>query len=130
MSSGDDRILAELFRVRDREGRVIGLASKMTGNIAVTAERARENSEWMVLIPSRGALLTSTQGLPTDKERLYPRDYMGLDPNRAGLLIEGTGDFAGLTGFFIENVQLDNVDENGQAEGTLELKFRIQAATL
>jgi len=125
-SEGDGRVLAELFRLRDSEGRVVGLASKMTGDVAVAADRARENADWMILIPSRGALLGSTQGLPTDENQRYPRGYMGLDPGRAGLLLHGTGDFAGLTGFFQEDVRIAGVDGAGLAEGELELKFRIQ----
>ena len=66
-------------RVRDGEGRVIGLASKMSGNVAVSTQRARENTDWMVLIPSRGALLTSTEGRPADTSRVYPPERMGLD---------------------------------------------------
>lgn len=127
-STGEGRILAELFRLRDADGRVIGLASKMTGDVAVAADRARRNIDWMVLIPSRGALLGSTEGRPADTTLQYPAERMGLDMNRSGLLVHGTDEFADLTGFFMEIPTIDGMDESGQAQGQLELKFRMQGA--
>ena len=127
-SDGESRILAELFRVRNSEGRVIGLASKMSGEVAAGANWARENTDWMVLIPSRGALLGSTEGRPADETREYPVERMGFDIERSGLLVHGTDEFEGLTGFFMEIPTIDGVDENGQSQGQLELRFRMMGA--
>lgn len=126
---GADRILAELFKVRNSEGRVIGLASKMSGTVAITDLRPRGNADWMLLIPSRGALLMSTQGRPANEDRVYPTTYMGLDPTRAGVIVEGTKQFEGLTGFFIEETEVERIDENGQSFGTLSLRTRMQGGS-
>lgn len=123
----EDRILAELFRVRDGEGRVIGLASKMSGSVAISTQRARENTDWMVLIPSRGALLASTEGRPTNTDHDYEPDRMGLGIINSGLIIHGTQDFAGLAGYYSEETSVDKVDETGQVHGAVTLRFRMQA---
>lgn len=126
---GKDRILAELFRVRDGQGRVIGLASKMSGNVAVSEVRAQQNADWTLLIPSRGGLSMSTEGLPADQDRLYPKNRLGLDPARSGRILFGTEDFANLTGFFVEETEIDRVDDNGQAYGEVTLRLRMQSNT-
>ena len=124
--TGNDNILAELFRLRNSDGKVIGLASKMTGKIALSQQPARDNVDWMVMIPGRGALLMSTQGMPANPAKYYPDDYIGLDPSRSGRVLEGTWKFAGLTGFFLEEVELSGVDQNGQPIGVLKLRTRMQ----
>jgi hypothetical protein len=123
---GNDHILAELFRVRDGGGRIIGLASKMSGNVAVSEVRAQQNADWTLLIPSRGGLSMSTAGLPADQSRFYPTNRLGLDPARSGRILFGTEDFANLTGFFVEETEIDRVDDNGQAYGVLTLRLRMQ----
>ncbi len=123
---GKDRILAELFQVRDGEGRVIGLASKMSGNVTFNKDQALQNVDWMLLIPSRGALIMSTESRSADRERRYPSGYMGLDSVKSGLILFGTEEFSDLTGFFVEETDIDRVDENGQAHGVLKLIFRMQ----
>lgn len=125
---GEERILAELFRVRNKDGRVIGLASKMSGNVLVGQNRSRENVDWMLMIPGRGGLMMSTQGRPAG-ERTYPLSYMGLDPSNAGVIVEGTDQFAGLTGFFVEETQIESRDDNDQAVGVLSLRTRMQGIT-
>jgi hypothetical protein len=122
---GSDRILAELFRVRDAEGRVIGLASKMSGNVAVSEVRAQQNADWTLLIPSRGGLSMSTAGLPVDQELRYPANNFGLDPAKSGRIIFGTKEFADLTGYFVEEPVIDHVDENGKVHGVLTLRLRM-----
>jgi hypothetical protein len=124
--TGKNNILAELFRLRNSDGKVIGLASKMSGKIALGQQLSRDNVDWMVMIPGRGALLMSTQGMPANPAKYYPDDYTGLDPSRSGRVIEGTWEFAGLTGFFLEEVELSGVDQNGQPIGVLKLRTRMQ----
>ena len=123
---GTENILAELFRVRNSAGRVVGLASRMSGNVAINKLRARENVDWMLMIPGRGALLMSTQGMSANRGKSYPFDYLGLDPARSGKLLEGTWEFAGLTGFFLEETEVKGVDESGQTVGLLKLITRMQ----
>ena len=108
---------------------MIGLASKMSGTVANTDQQRRNNADWMLLIPSRGALLMSTEGRSADQERNYPTNYLGLDPTRAGVIVDGTNEFEGLVGFFIEETEVERVDENGQSFGTLSLRTRVQGAS-
>jgi hypothetical protein len=112
--------------VRDGEGRVIGLASKMSGDVTFNKDQALQNVDWMLLIPSRGALIMSTESRSADRDRRYPSGYMGLDSVKSGLILFGTEEFSDLTGFFVEETDIDRVDENGQAHGVLKLIFRMQ----
>ena len=68
----------------------------------------------------------STAGLPADQGRLYPTNRLGLDPARSGFILFGTEEFANLTGFFVEETEIDRVDDNGQAYGVLTLRLRMQ----
>ncbi|MGI9292129.1 MAG: hypothetical protein ACR2QG_12745 [Gammaproteobacteria bacterium] len=124
--NGRDQILAELFRVRNKDGRIVGLASKLSGKVAYGSQLARDNVDWMLMIPGRGALLMSTQGMPADTEKSYPFDYLGLDPVSSGRILEGTWEFDDLTGFYLEETEASGIDENGQPVGLLRLRTRMQ----
>jgi hypothetical protein len=126
---GSERILAELFRIRDGEGRVVGMATKMTGDVAKGRSLARRNIEWMISVPNRGALFVSTQGQSVDTNRGYPLGRMGLDLENSGAIIYGTDEFAGLTGFMAEETAVDGVDENGQVQGEVTLRIRTMTVT-
>jgi hypothetical protein len=52
---------------------------------------------------------------------------MGLSIFNSGLIIHGTQDFAGLTGYYAEETSVDKVDETGQVHGAVTLRFRMQA---
>ena len=126
---GEGRIVAELYKVRNSGGTVIGLASRVSGAIPITDERARENADWMLMLPGRGALMMSTEARSADMDDRYERDTMGLNPARAGRILKGTEKFTGLTGFFVEELQVDSVDEFGQVSGTLTLVTRIRGVS-
>jgi hypothetical protein len=124
---GQNRIIAELFQVRDAEGHVIGLASKMSGTVAA-ANQGLKNTDWMLFIPSRGAMFMSTESLATDDSRRYPLDRLGLDLSRSARVLYATEDFSDLTGFFIDETEIERVDDAGQAYGVINLRFRMQTA--
>ena len=112
-----------------REGRVIGLASKMSGSVALSEERARDNVDWVLMIPSRGTLMTSSEGQAARPNLEYPEDRLGLDIALSAPIIYGTRDFAGLTGYFVEEADIERVDETGQVYGQVTLRYRMQGGT-
>jgi hypothetical protein len=122
----NDRIIAELFRIRNSSGRIIGLASRMSGPVAASEDRAMRNTDWIVMLPGRGSLMMSSAGHPVDQGRRYPSNRMGLDPAKSGLILHGTDQFSDLNGFFIEEVEVDSVDDDGQVRGVLTLITRMQ----
>ncbi len=96
---------AELFKLRNERGAVIGVASRITGPAPGTARVV----EWALHLPARGTL------------------YLSLEPEtdeagtRAGRLRAGTREFARLRGNATERlVAPAGVDEN-DTEGRIEL---------
>lgn len=96
---------AELFKLRNERGAVIGVASRITGPAPGTAHVV----EWTLHLPARGTL------------------YLSLEPEadgagtRAGTLRAGTREFARLGGSATERfVAPVGVDEN-DAQGRIEL---------
>ncbi len=127
---GKERILAELFRVRDAEGTIIGLATRMNGLVPGPLGEPEPVTDWMVLIPGRGALMMSRGAIETGGEREFYVDRMGFSFENSGPVISGTDGFAGLTGFYSEEVEIDNIDANGQAHGVVRLVTRVRSAKL
>jgi hypothetical protein len=123
---GADRVLAELFKLRDVDGQVIGIASRMNGVAPEMTNVAESVTDWMVLIPGRGGLTMSRGTVGKGKERDFLVDRMGLSSKNSGNVIAGTGDFAGLTGFYGEETTIDRIDPNGDAYGMVKLITRLQ----
>ena len=124
-----ERLLVEHFKVRDSAGNVIGVAARHWNASAADAA-----TTWSVLIPSRGALVMSAAA----EERavvdaaLRSAGYSGgkawsgqvvlpMAEGYQGVIATGTGEFAGLGGFYTETWTVAAVDENGVVSGTIEL---------
>lgn len=124
---GQERILAELFRVRDADGTIIGLATRMNGVVPGPLGQPEPVTDWMLLIPGRGALLMSRGAIATGEEREFYVDRMGFSFENSGPVISGTGGFAGLMGFYGEETEIENVDADGQAHGVVRLVTRLRS---
>jgi hypothetical protein len=127
-AAGEDKIVAELFRIRDVDGRVIGLASRLDGKVAGREGRPFQVADWMVVIPSRGALFMSRGSLPADASQAISSGRMGLDPKTSGIVVKGTAEFAGLTGFYAERTDVEKIDDAGVIHGVLTLDTRLRGA--
>jgi len=128
VSEGQNRILAELFRVRDTEGRVVGLATRMNGQVPGLDVEQEAVTDWMLLLPSRGALMMSRGSLAAGDELEFEADRMGFSFTNSGSVVSGTGDFAELSGFYSETTAVERVDEEGQVHGVVTLTTRLRAA--
>ena len=105
--------------------------------------------EWQIAPQLRsvaGVIEVNTQGgelktyeVQIDPNKLHNFDisltqvFEALRQNNAneggGYIVHGTDEFADLTGFFLEIPTIEGVDEQGQAQGELELRFRMQAVS-
>lgn len=97
---------AELFKIRNRNDVVVGVASRISGTGTATGSVV----EWTLHLPARGTLYANLQPRP---------DEAGY---RSGRLRAGTREFASMTGTFTERFQAGG--EQGQApepEGRIEL---------
>ncbi|HJP05222.1 MAG: hypothetical protein QF897_03585 [Gammaproteobacteria bacterium] len=125
-SDGNDRIVAELFRVRDTEGRVIGIASRITGTVA-GIRGAAGVTDWILVIPSRGALIMSRGGVPVGEIPELPANRMGLPAPKSGIMMHGTDEFSELAGFYAEKMNIEKVDSAGIVHGELTLTTRLRS---
>jgi hypothetical protein len=126
-ADGQERIVAELFRLRDAGGNLIGLASRMNGMVAGEDGLAQPVTDWMLLIPGRGALMMGRGAVATGSAPEFYVDRLGFSFVNSGPIISGSGEFAGLTGFYGEETEIDKVDSDGQAFGQVKLTTRLQA---
>ena len=126
-ATGQERVLAELFRVRNAAGEIVGLASRMSGSVASAANTPEVITDWMLLLPGRGALLMSYGKAMVGSDADFPSDRMGFSPANSGVVVSGTGDFDGLGGFYEEKTAIERVDVDGQAYGLITLSARLLA---
>lgn len=142
------RVSAELFRLRDTEDNVIGVAGRLAGTGGAIADPGRSASNWLIVIPSRGAMfLTQTDAFDTTiREQLTAGGNVALAPPQAaafwadqssfrvtavapgtirssttGQVLRGTSEFAGLTGSFTETWELEEVSADGSTRGRVLL---------
>jgi hypothetical protein len=95
---------AEMFKVRDRNDVVIGVASRL----ASATDGSESFIEWTLHLPARGSMYVQMDLNPT------------ADGYREGVLLAGTRDFESLNGIireqFIAEVEEDEFDTQGRIE--------------
>ncbi len=141
--SAGQRVSAETFRIRDTEDNVIGVASRLAGTGGAIADTNRSASNWLVVIPGRGAIFLSQPDTfdTTARQRdtlngmitlsaMQNRAFWGnsterritaTTPRYAGRILRGTNEFAGLSGNFTETWKLDGTSPDGGLHGRIVL---------
>ncbi|MEQ1803263.1 MAG: hypothetical protein ABL989_15140 [Gammaproteobacteria bacterium] len=154
--SAGRRVSAELFRLRDTEDNVIGVASRLAGTGGAIADPGRSASNWLLVIPSRGALFMAQSDVQdtTVRERLTADGPVALAPAQAaafwtdrpriritapapggdgpattGKVLRGTSEFAGLRGSFTETWDLEEVHADGSTRGRILLSTLTSGGT-
>ena len=127
---GQGRITAEMYRLRNSRGTVIGIATKMTGRVPGTAPRSAWVSDWILLLPSRGALLLNQVNArralqPVATTPIEVQVTAGPAPEGAGIVIRGTDEFAGLRGTYSETLRVEHIDAGGVTHGQIDLVTRL-----
>lgn len=132
--AGGRRVSGEVFRLRDADGKVVGVASRVSAGGG-----ARPSADWMLVIPGRGALLLhqadaadlAARAVPGTRRRAASpaqqstfwgsrREFRATAPG-SGTVVHATREFAGLTGSFTETWALEGVDGDGATRGTIRL---------
>lgn len=146
--SAGRRVSAELFRLRDAEDNVIGVASRIAGTGGAIADAGRSATNWLLVIPSRGALFLAQSDAQdtTVREQFTADGSLALAPAQAaafwtdrariritaaappasgsattGRVLRGTNEFAGLRGSFTETWDLEEVSADGSTRGRILL---------
>ena len=96
---------AEMFKVRDRNDVVIGVASRL----ASASEETGPFIEWTLHLPARGTVYMQMDLAPSD------------EGYRSGSLIAGTRDFETLSGRVREQFITDIENEDFDVDGRIEL---------
>ena len=124
-------VLVEHFKLRDRDGEVIGVAAR---HAAVAAGEA--NSAWALTIPSRGTmhLLGTAEPGALDRElaaagRVDGRAWsgalelsIGSPEAETGRVSGGSHEFEDLVGTYREDWQVSGVSQAGELRGTIMLR--------
>ena len=95
----------EMFKIRDRNDVVIGVASRL----ASASEETGPFIEWTVHLPARGTVYLQMDVAPS------------AEGHRNGRMISGTGDFETLSGTVIEQFITDFEDEDLNIDARIEL---------
>ncbi|MGI9330079.1 MAG: hypothetical protein ACR2QB_05130 [Gammaproteobacteria bacterium] len=130
----------ELFRLRDVQGSVIGLASRLTAPMPGRRGGMQSVSNWTLAIPSRGSLLLSQENgadmgpvrrgggwvAAADAPDFWAtgnryRISAGPAPGGRGRVLKGSGEFAGLSGDYSEVWELKNSGADERSEGLIKL---------
>jgi hypothetical protein len=146
--SAGRRVSAELFRLRDTEDNVIGVAGRLAGTGGAIADPGRSATNWLLVIPGRGALFLAQSDVQdtTVREGIAAEGTLALPPAQAaafwtdrpriritapapagdgpattGKVLRGTSEFAGLRGSFIETWDLEEVNADGSTRGRILL---------
>ena len=98
---------AELFKVRDRNDVVIGVASRL----ASVADTSGEFIEWVLHLPARGSIYVDMEVIPA------------ADGYREGVMRAGTRDFAVLNGAMRVKLIYD-------VEADIDIENRIEIQTI
>lgn len=137
------RASAEIFRLRDAEDNVVGIASRMGGTGPALANAGRSTSNWLLVIPSRGALfLSQADALDATLRQAVSADgavmlapaaaaafwqdrtrirVTAAEPGGGGVILRGTDEFSTLAGRFTETWELDEVNADGSTRGRIRL---------
>ncbi len=129
---------AELFRLRDVDDQIIGVASRISAR--TPSSRSPSVSNWMLMIPSRGSLVMTqqdsadvspvrtTQGwtLPARRAPFWAagsryRITSGPEPGGQGRVLRGTAEFARLTGSYVETWERNSSSGSGEISGRIRL---------
>lgn len=96
---------AEIFKVRDRNNVIIGVASRL----ASSTEETGSFIEWTLHLPARGTLYAQMELIPTE------------DGYRNGTMRAGTRDFETLSGSVREHFIAEVEDQDYDVESRIEL---------
>jgi hypothetical protein len=139
---------AELFKLRDTSGNIVGLASRAVSRRQSDAGKTIQGTDWILLLPARGTVFLSQVNsrdvgprpgadgsLASAQES--PGFWAGASRYRitagpvargAGEVTGGTGEFADLRGSYDEDWEFEGTAASGTARGRILLSTRMQAA--
>jgi len=134
-------MLAFTARIRDRDGNLVGLASEL--EIFPDDKGIRPDltwkTDWTITTPEGTLLMYQYEGMPAAHLPAFAsvaagenwtgslpgQTSVGPHPSGRGVIVGGTGIYAGATGTFIENVDLRGLTTEGGIFGVMSLQIYL-----
>jgi hypothetical protein len=133
---------ALVAKLRDEAGNIVGFTSEqevVSADSNILQGRMEMDTTWTVTLPGRGTLFLSQR----EDAAQFARDVVmpaflfnrplaepmtmittaGPADDGSGLIVGGTGEFAGITGHFVEVTRLSGFSRESGIEGTIELQL-------
>lgn len=131
-----------IARLRDESGEIVGITSELEHFPDLPIEVGKPwDTYWTVVVPERGTLygyhrerlsqevyevFASTRREGAEwRGRIEERQTVGPLPGNRGLVVGGTGEFEGASGWFVEIGELRGVTADGMLHATVELRFHL-----
>ncbi len=108
---------AEIYRLRNDSGKVIGLASR------IARGGAAPYTDWTLMLPARGALFLTAAGADASSAAA---DGADAPPPLLGDVAGGSGEFSGIAGSFREDWTVTGRDADGRLVGDIEIMTLTQ----
>jgi hypothetical protein len=105
---------AEIYKLRNDSGKVIGLASR------VTRDGDAPYTDWTLMLPARGALFLTAAGADATPAAAAA-DGADAPPPMLGDVAGGSGEFSGIGGSFREEWTVTGRDADGRLVGDIEI---------
>jgi hypothetical protein len=121
-------LLTEHFKIRDVSGSVIGVAARHWTDVGGSTGTA-----WLLVIPSRGALMLTAAGEPRNAVdraltasgwragEAWSGEITVTANSAAGEMRAGSREFDGLDGHYFETWKITGAGAGGEVQGTIEL---------
>ena len=138
-----DKGFALITRIRNAAGEIVGYAAELGGHPEgdMLTQNLKWNTDWVVVLPARGALFLHQQEHSGPLREIMPTVLAGEDwrgdlrvqttvgprPDGRGVILGGTGEFAGARGAFIEIDHLMQWMTGGQLVAQFELRLEREA---
>jgi hypothetical protein len=133
--------VAEVFRLRDIEENVIGIASRIAGRVTGQRINSASVSNWMLMIPGRGTFFLAQEDsvdvspvrqagdtrqymVPSESPSFWSKGSRfqissGPAPEGRGRIVHGSEEFMGLSGTYTEIWELKRVSGDDRTEGQI-----------
>jgi len=140
-NSAISNMLAFIARIRDKDGNLVGLASELEifpDDKGVNPDKTWK-TDWTVTTPQGTLLMYENERVPAAHlpaftsvmagenwtGSIFAQTSVGPHPSGRGVIIGGTGIYAGATGTFVEKIELRGLTTEGGITGTMYLQIYL-----
>lgn len=117
--AGSESLSASVYKIRNSDRDVVGLAAQVTGNVPDSLGEPVPAVNWILMVPSRGTLVL-------DQERVLPGSLIPeMASVQQGTVVSGDGEFAGLNGRYVQAEITETDYDSGNESRYILLSTRV-----